>query len=81
MLEKQHINFLTSQRTLAVWAGFNMHDRATLFHRTFPNKRISVTGLYRLYKRFRIRRKKVRHDKSPSGVAVDRYFTNLRQLK
>ena len=45
------------------WAGFSLKYRTTLFHRTFPEKRIAVTSLRRLYLKQGIKRKKVRQEK------------------
>ena len=38
-------------------------DRCKLFHRKFPNKRIAVTSLRRLYLQHKIKRKKVKQMK------------------
>ena len=40
-----------------------MHERVVLFHRQFPDKRIAVTSLRRLYIKLKIQRKKVRQEK------------------
>ena len=40
-----------------------MKDRCKYFHRKFPNKRIAVTSLRRLYQKYKIRRKKVKQMK------------------
>lgn len=40
-----------------------MKNRCKLFHRKFPNKRIAVTSLRRLYLKNKIRRKKVKQMK------------------
>ena len=56
---QHHIDFLTSQATLELWAGRSIKERVILFHRKFADKVISPTGLLRLYRRCGIRRKKV----------------------
>jgi len=46
-----------------------MKERTVLFHRQFPDKRIAVTSLRRLYLKHKIRRKRVRHEKVlPQGL-------------
>jgi hypothetical protein len=40
-----------------------MKERCKLFHRKFPNKRIAVTSLRRLYLKNKVKRKKVRQEK------------------
>ena len=62
-LEQEHIDFLVSKDTLQLWAGKIMKERCKLFHRKFPNKRIAVTTLRRLYLKNKVRRKKVRQEK------------------
>ena len=62
-LEGQHIDFLLSERVLEQWAGKTMRERTVLFHRQFPDKRIAVTTLRRLYLKHKVRRKRVRHEK------------------
>jgi len=59
-LDQEHVDFLTSPKTLEIWAGETLRMRTILFHRQFPNKRIAVTSLRRLYLRHGIKRKKVR---------------------
>ena len=59
-LNQEHIDFLTSDQTLEIWAGKTMLERTVLFHRRFPDKRIAATSLRRLYLAHKIKRKKVR---------------------
>ena len=49
-----------------------MRMRCVLFHRTFPDKRVAVTCLRRLYLKHGVRRKKVRQDKYlPTKICQD----------
>ena len=59
-LEQEHIDFLTNKDTLQLWAGKTLKQRTVLFHRMFPNKRIAMNSLRRLYLKHGIKRKKVR---------------------
>ena len=59
-LGPEHLHFLTSLHTLEEWAGRTMVERTVLFHRQFPNKRIAVTSLRRLYLKNGICCKKIR---------------------
>ena len=63
MLDVEHTRFLLSERVLETWSGKTMKERTVLFHRQFPDKRIAVTSLRRLYLKHKIRRKRVRHEK------------------
>ena len=62
-LNQEHINFLINPKTLERWAGLTMKQRTVFFHRQFTNKRIAVTSLRRLYLKYKIKCKKVRHEK------------------
>ena len=63
LLEQVHIDFLLDQRTLERWSGLTMKERTVMFHRQFPDKRIAVTSLRRLYLKNKIKRKKLRQEK------------------
>ena len=58
--DEEHIAFLTDQKTLELWAGKTGKERCVLFHRRFPNKRLALTTLRRIYAKHMIKRKKVR---------------------
>ena len=60
LLDREHIEFLTSPSTLESWAGRTMKWRTILFHRRFPDKRIAVTSLRKLYLKHKVKRKRVR---------------------
>ena len=55
------------------WAGRTMKERVVLFHRRFPNKRISLTALYRLYKANGVKRKAVKVNKTTPPPKVHNY--------
>lgn len=59
-LEKEHVDFLLSPKTLELWAGLTMKQKTVMFHRRYPNKRLAITSLRRLYLKNMIKRKKVR---------------------
>ena len=63
LLEQEHIDYLLNQRTLEQWSGLTLKERTVMFHRQFPNRRIAVTSLRRLYLKNRIKRKKLRQEK------------------
>ena len=48
-LDQEHVAFLTDARNLEAWSGKTLKERTVLFHRRFPDKRIAVTSLRRLY--------------------------------
>ena len=54
-----HVNYLTAPSTLKLMAGMTLVTRATLFHRKYPDKRISPAALGLLYRRNGIRKTKV----------------------
>ena len=70
-LSQEHRDFLLEPLTLKQWAGLTLQERTVLFHRRFPDKRISTTSLRRLYLRNGVRRKKVRQVKvRPPAVQI-----------
>ena len=79
-LGQEHIDFLTSLRTLEEWAGLTMKQRTVLFHRRFTDKRIAVTSLRRLYLRHGIRCKKVRLEKAMTLRVRRDFVQNCRAL-
>ncbi|TNV71416.1 hypothetical protein FGO68_gene5467 [Halteria grandinella] len=49
-LKKLHKDYLLSEKTLQEWAHLSIKQRAKLFHRTFPEVKLSHTSLWRFYK-------------------------------
>lgn len=63
---------MCSERVLEKWSGKTLKERTVLFHRQFPDKRIAITSLRRLYLRFKIKRKRVRQEKViPQGLRAE----------
>ena len=44
-LEKHHIDYLCNQKTLSEWAHLSLIQRAVMFHRNFPELKISASLL------------------------------------
>ena len=57
-----------------------MKMRTKLFHRQFPDKRIAVTSLRRLYLKHKVKRKKVRQDKYLPPGTQQRFEYQRREL-
>ena len=76
----EHVNFITGMHTLEQWSGLTMRQRTVLFHRQFPDKRIAVTSLRRLYLRHGIRCKKVRLAKSMTQRVRRNFVQNCQDL-
>ena len=79
-LGPEHLQFLTSPHTLEQWSGLTMRQRTILFHRRFPDKRIAVTSLRRLYLRHGIRCKKVRLEKTMTQRVRRNFVQNCQSL-
>jgi hypothetical protein len=79
-LSQEHIEFLTSYSTLEKWAGWTLKWRTKLFHRIFPDKRIAVTTLRRLYLKHGIKRKKVRQEKYMPLSTRQRFTSDCQDL-
>ena len=79
-LGQAHYDFLFDLRTLEMWAGKTLKERTVLFHRQFPDKRIAITSLRRLYLKNKIRRKKVRQDKFVPANQLAAYASKCEEL-
>ena len=44
-LDIHHVDYLCNQKTLNEWAHLSLIQRAVMFHRTFPEKKISASLL------------------------------------
>ena len=75
-LEEQQLNFLFSEETLKLWSALTLKERVILFHRKFPHKRVSVTGLRRLYKKNKIKCKQVVQRKGMPQHTKDSFEDN-----
>ena len=65
---------------MELWAGHTLKERTTLFHRKFPNKKLAVTSLRRLYLRHGVRRKLIRQEKVMSGETRLAFVEKCRNL-
>ena len=75
-LEEPQINFLLSADTLQLWATCTLQERVKLFHRTFVHKRISTTGLRRLYMKNKFKFKQVKQRKGMPQSTKDTFEVN-----
>jgi len=62
-LTSEHIGYLTSSHTLQKWACKTLQERVILFHRHFPEIKISPRTLCSLYKKNKISKKALRYVK------------------
>ena len=60
-LGRQHIEFLVSEKTLRSWVPYSLNTRAKLFHRKFPDKRISGKTLQKIYRRHEVVYKSIKY--------------------
>ena len=74
-IKDKHIDFLCSQETLEKWAGKTLKERAKLFHREFPDIKISATSVARLYKSHKIKKKRIVFQKKLPKKVQDTYQT------
>ena len=72
-LRKYHQDFLISEQTLRQWAHLSIRQRAKMFHRTFPEVKISPSTLWRLYKREGIRFKYIQKVKKEINFQNQEY--------
>jgi hypothetical protein len=57
---EEQLIFLTSQETLVAWSSMPLKQRAIMFHRRFPSRKISSSSLQRLYSAHGIKLKKIK---------------------
>ncbi len=79
-LDQVHVDFLKSEKTLELWAGKTLKERTVLFRGRFPAKRIAVTSLRKFYLRHKIKRKKVRQEKSLPANLQAEFQSQCREL-
>lgn len=59
----EHYAFLAQEATLDAWAEYSLQQRAVLFHRRFPEVRISKSHLHRIYNKLKIKHKVIKLQK------------------
>jgi hypothetical protein len=81
-LSQHHIEYLCRQQTLTAWAHLSLQQRTVMFHRQFPELRISSTLLSRTYKEHGIKFKFIRRGKKVIDYSDPHYrhlFTDMHQ--
>ena len=79
-LQGDHVAYLCSPQTLTAWAHLSLQQRARMFHRTFPELKISATLLARTYKQHGVKFKFIRRGKKVIDYADPHYlclFTDM----
>ena len=79
-LEQHHLDFLSSPQTLNRWAHLSLKMRVIMFHRAFPEVKISVTLLRRLYKKHGIKFKCIFRGKKDIDFDDQFYRDFFRQM-
>ena len=59
-LAAEHISFLTSHDTLVAWMPYSLLARTRLFHRQYPDKRISLRRLRAVYRAHGILKRRIK---------------------
>ena len=73
-LEPEHIEFLTNQETLRLWAGMSLQERAKAFHRTYTDRWTYPVAISKVYREHGIKLKKVRILKSTGSQTFEQYL-------
>ena len=74
-LKTEHVDFLVGDECLRQWSGFSLKDRAHLFHRRFIDAKITASQLRSLYRKFGIKKKKVRMVKHLHNPSKEKWPT------
>ena len=72
-LAKNHIDYLVDEQTLKYWAHLSLKQRAVVFHRQFPELRISASQINRIYKEHGIRFKYIQRVKKVIDFNIPYY--------
>ena len=81
-LAQQHLDYLCSHQTLTAWAHLSLQQRVVMFHRQFPELRISASLLLKTYKQHGIKFKFIKRGKKFIDFADPHYrdlFTQMHQ--
>ena len=62
-LEQEHIDYLTNADTLQNQIGYSLEMRAADFMRKFPDKKLAPKKLQMLYRKYKIRKKRIKNTK------------------
>ena len=79
-LSEHHVAFLTSPNTLREWAHLSLLQRARMFHRTFPEIKVSASTIRRLYLKHGIRLKAIRRGKRDIDYGDPHYFNLFSEM-
>jgi len=79
-LSNYHLDYLKSEHTLREWAHLSLAQRARMFHRTFPEIKISASHLQRIYKRLDIRYKFIQRGKKIIDYTNQYYFNLFQEM-
>nr|AAB42034.1 42 kDa 'D,D35E' transposase [Oxytricha trifallax] len=77
---QKHIDYLINDKTLKYWAHFSLDQRATMFHRQFPELKISAQSIANIYKRNGISYKGVNRIKRVIDFTLPFYNNNLNYI-
>jgi len=71
---------LCSEDTLRDWAHLSLKQRAVMFHRTFPEIKISASLLQRTYKKYGIKFKFIHRGKKVIDYTNQYYYNLFRDM-
>lgn len=80
-LKSAHIEYLVSQETLNQQAGLSLAERAVLFHRQFPELKVSHSTIARVYKLNGVKFKMIQRVKPKASMSAERLSETLLTMK
>ena len=80
-LEPQHLEYLRSESTLRSWSGRSLEDRRRLFHRQFPELRLSKYYMRLTYQEAGIKRRMISKGKKLKPEQVNRILQEAKDAK
>ena len=62
-LTESEIAYILDHKTVTEWSGLSLAERVARFHRQFPDRRITVYRLRKVYRQHLYKKKKIRRTK------------------
>ena len=67
---KEQVEYLTNKKTLDKWVSKSLEERACLFKKRYPDSKVTVYKLRKLYTKFKIRKKAIIYGKIPKAPSL-----------
>lgn len=80
-LQEEHIQYLLAEDTINSWAHLSLKQRVKMFHRRFPELKISASTLHRAYKSHGVKYKYIQRVKKVIDYSQEHYSELFKKMK